>query len=137
MRPEGRHPLFSPRNLASFHLRLCGRGCTARPQASSMDTALHGVSAGARRRPRSLSRKGGIMSVEFFVRLIGMVVMAVGGIYLGVYLSRLADSSSEVWASVFAMVGALMGLVVTPFLTTRPIRALRGLARQISVQTIL
>ena len=77
------------------------------------------------------------MSVEFFVRLIGMVVMAVGGIYLGVYLSRLADSPSEVWASVFAMVGALMGLVVTPFLTTRPIRALRGVARQISVQTIL
>jgi len=77
------------------------------------------------------------MSMEFFVRLIGMVVMAVGGIYLGVYLSRLADSPSEVWASVFAMVGALMGLVVTPFLTTRPIRALRGLVRQISVHTIV
>jgi uncharacterized protein YacL len=77
------------------------------------------------------------MSVEFFVRLLGMVVMAVGGIYLGVYLSRLADSPSEIWASVFAMVGALMGLVVTPFLTTRPIRALRGLVRQISVQTIV
>jgi uncharacterized protein YacL len=76
------------------------------------------------------------MSVEFFVRLIGMIVMAVGGIYLGVYLSRLASSPSEIWASVFAMVGALMGLVVTPFLTTRPIRAMRGLVRQISVQTI-
>jgi len=77
------------------------------------------------------------MSIEFFVRLVGMVAMAVGGIYLGVYLSRLADGPSEVWASVFAMVGALMGLVVTPFLTTRPVRALRGVVRQISVQTIL
>jgi uncharacterized protein YacL len=77
------------------------------------------------------------MSIEFFVRLLGMVVMAVGGIYLGVYLGRLANGPSEVWASVFAMVGALMGLVVTPFLTTRPIRALRGIVRQISVQTIL
>jgi uncharacterized protein YacL len=77
------------------------------------------------------------MSIEFFVRLVGMVAMAVGGIYLGVYLSRLAAGPSEVWASVFAMVGALMGLVVTPFLTTRPVRALRGVVRQISVQTIL
>jgi uncharacterized protein YacL len=77
------------------------------------------------------------MSIEFFVRLLGMVVMAVGGIYLGVYLSRLASGPSEVWASVFAMVGALTGLVVTPFLTTRPVRALRSIVRQISVQTIL
>ncbi|HET7011374.1 MAG TPA: PIN domain-containing protein [Anaerolineales bacterium] len=77
------------------------------------------------------------MSIEFFARLAGMVVMAVGGIYLGVYLSRLANGPSEVWASVFAMVGALMGLVVTPFLTTRPIRSVRGVVRHISVQTIL
>ena len=77
------------------------------------------------------------MSIEFFVRLVGMVVMAVGGIYLGIYLGRLASGPAEVWASVFAMVGALMGLVITPFLTTRPIRALRHVVRQISVQTIL
>lgn len=77
------------------------------------------------------------MSVEFFVRIAGMLVMAIGGIYLGVYLSRLAEGPSQVWASVFGMVGALAGLVITPFLTTRPIRALRARVRQTSLQTLL
>ncbi len=77
------------------------------------------------------------MSVEFFVRLIGMVVMAVGGIYLGVYLSRLADGPAELWGSVFALVGALMGLVVTPFITTRPIRAVRAKMAQLSAHTMV
>lgn len=77
------------------------------------------------------------MSVEFFVRLIGMVVMAVGGIYLGVYLGRLAEGPVELWASIFALVGALTGLIITPFLTTRPIRAFRTLMSQVSAQTMV
>jgi uncharacterized protein YacL len=77
------------------------------------------------------------MSVEFFVRLIGMVAMAIGGIYLGVYLGRLAEGTVELWASIFALVGALTGLVVTPFITTRPIRATRMLLAQLSAQTMV
>jgi uncharacterized protein YacL len=77
------------------------------------------------------------MSVEFFIRLAGMLVFAIGGIYLGVYLSRLASGPAQIWASVFAMVGALMGLVITPFLTTRPVRLLRARVRQTSLQTLL
>jgi uncharacterized protein YacL len=77
------------------------------------------------------------MSVEFFIRIAGMLVMAIGGIYLGVYLSRLAEGPSQVWASVFGLVGALMGLVITPFLTTRPLRAFRARVRQTSLQTLL
>ena len=59
------------------------------------------------------------MSAEFIVRLIGMVALAVGGVSLGVYLSDLANDEPYLWASVFGLVGALMGLIVTPFLTTR------------------
>jgi uncharacterized protein YacL len=77
------------------------------------------------------------MSVEFFVRIAGMLVLAIAGIYLGVYLSRLASGPAQVWASVFAMVGALVGLVITPFLTTRPVRMLRAQVRQTSLQTLL
>ena len=77
------------------------------------------------------------MSVEFFIRIAGMLVLAIGGIYLGVYLSRLASGPAQVWASVFAMVGALVGLVITPFLTTRPLRLLRARVRQTSLQTLL
>jgi uncharacterized protein YacL len=77
------------------------------------------------------------MSVEFFLRLIGMVVLAVAGIYLGVYLGRLAEGPVELWASIFALVGALTGLIVTPFLTTRPVRAFRQILSQVSAQTMV
>jgi len=77
------------------------------------------------------------MSVEFFIRLAGMLLFSIAGIYLGVYLSRLANGPAQIWASVFAMVGALTGLVITPFLTTRPVRLIRARVRQTSLQTLL
>jgi len=77
------------------------------------------------------------MSVEFVLRIIGMVVFGVGGVYLGANLGELADGSEELWAIVFALVGALAGLVVTPFLTTRPIAAVRAYVARVSAQTML
>src|SRR3970282_2953190 len=74
------------------------------------------------------------MSVEFFIRLAGMLIFSIAGIYLGVYLSRLADGPAQIWASVFAMVCALTGLVITPFLPTRPVRLMRARVRQTSLQ---
>jgi len=65
------------------------------------------------------------MSIEFFFRLIGMVVLIVGGFFLGVRLADLAEGSREQWASLFASLGALTGLILTPYLTTRPVRAIR------------
>jgi uncharacterized protein YacL len=78
-----------------------------------------------------------MIGAEFVVRLIGMVVLAIGGVYLGSYLSNLAGDQPLLWASVFALVGALMGLVVTPFLTTRPIRAIRSQMTQVSARTMI
>jgi uncharacterized protein YacL len=77
------------------------------------------------------------MSLEFFVRVLGMIAMAVGGTYLGVHLAELAKGPAELWGSVFAAVGALMGLVVTPFITTRPARALRSMIAQLSAQSMI
>ncbi len=77
------------------------------------------------------------MSFEFVVRLIGMVAMAVGGVYLGVSLARLAGDQPELWASVLSLVGAMVGLIVTPYLTTRPLRRVRALMAQVSAQTML
>jgi len=83
-----------------------------------------------------------IMSIDFIFRLIGMVVFAVLGVYWGTHLGRLAvgpavtSFSVEQYAFTFGLVGALVGLILTPFLTTRPIRALRALLGRISAQSL-
>src|SRR6266849_2653592 len=66
-----------------------------------------------------------------------MVVLAIGGVYLGLGLAAAAGSAPELWAVVFALLGALMGLVATPFFTTRPARAMRGYIMQLSAAALL
>ena len=77
------------------------------------------------------------MSLEFVLRIVGMFVLGISGGYLGATLSQLAGGPPELWISVFALVGALMGLVVTPFLTTRPVRSVRASMSQVSAQTMI
>jgi uncharacterized protein YacL len=84
------------------------------------------------------------MSVEFIVRLIGMVVFSVVGVYWGTSLGRLANTNAgsstvmtvEQYAFIFGLVGLLFGLVLTPYLTTRPVRALRAVLAKVSAQTL-
>lgn len=77
------------------------------------------------------------MSVEFIFRLIGMVVFALLGVYWGISLGGLTGSSADLYAVVLGLLGALMGLVLTPYLTTRPARAMRGLLSKVSAQTLV
>jgi uncharacterized protein YacL len=77
------------------------------------------------------------VSVEFVLRLIGMVVLAVGGVYLGAALSLAANTPTDLWAVVFALVGALIGLIATPFFTTRPARAFRRQIMQLPASALL
>lgn len=77
------------------------------------------------------------MSLDFIVRLVGMVLMGVGGVYMGLALGGLAGGLVELWASVFGLLGALVGLVTTPYLTTRPVKAIRNSVTQLSAQTML
>jgi len=83
------------------------------------------------------------MSIDFIVRLIGMVVLAVVGVYWGTALGRAANVnpdpntfSVEQYAFTIGLVGALTGLVLTPLLTTRPVRALRSLLTRLSAQSL-
>ncbi len=76
------------------------------------------------------------MSIEFIFRIIGMLIFGVGGFYLGVILGRLAEGVVELYAIVMGLVGVLVGLILTPFLTTRPMRSLRVLFGQLSTQTL-
>ncbi len=76
------------------------------------------------------------MSTEFIIRLIGMIVFGVLGAYSGSYLGRVTDQSPELVAVVLALVGMLFGLILTPYFTTRPIRAIRRTLLSVSTQTL-
>ncbi len=77
------------------------------------------------------------MSIEFVFRLIGMIVLAALGVYWGIDIGTLAGASPELYALVMGLLGALVGLVLTPFLTTRPVRTLTGLLGRLSAQTLV
>ena len=80
------------------------------------------------------------MSIEFSVRLVGMAVLAIGGSALGVNLANStggANFPSEVWGLVVALLGALIGLIVTPFVTTRPVRGIRARLNQAAPEVLI
>jgi uncharacterized protein YacL len=76
------------------------------------------------------------MSVEFIFRLIGMVVFAIGGAYFGSYLGTAIGQSPEITGFLFCLVGILVGLILTPYFTTRPIRTIRRTLLSVSTQTL-
>jgi uncharacterized protein YacL len=82
-----------------------------------------------------------MVSLDFIFRLIGMVALAVGGGWLGVYLSAYLGggdpTSPYLWAIIFGLVGALMGLIATPFFTTRPARGIRNYLLQMPASALL
>jgi uncharacterized protein YacL len=71
----------------------------------------------------------GFVSFEFILRLIGAALGAVGGAMLGSFLATSLGVSPEVYVVIIALLGFLSGLILTPYLTTRP---LRYLARRLS-----
>ncbi|MAT45728.1 MAG: PIN domain nuclease [Anaerolineaceae bacterium] len=84
------------------------------------------------------------MSVDFIFRLIGMVVFTIIGVFIGTNLGAIANSNPdavnpftvEQYAFTIGLVGALFGLILTPILTTRPIRAIRALLTRVSAQSL-
>src|SRR5512142_457462 len=80
-----------------------------------------------------------MFSVEFILRLIGLVVVAMLGWSFGGWASRLEpfDPRQELlYRTVFGLVGALAGLVLTPYVTTRPARAIRRALGRLSAETL-
>ena len=67
------------------------------------------------------------MSADFVVRLIGMIVFSIVGVFLGNWLGRFNNELQLVYTISIGLVGALFGLVLTPYLTTRPMRWLRNI----------
>jgi uncharacterized protein YacL len=66
-----------------------------------------------------------------------MFALAVGGIFLGIYLAAEFNGQPYQYAAVFCLIGALTGLVLTPFFTVRPLLAVRKRIRQAPAQQLL
>src|SRR5262245_52819854 len=77
------------------------------------------------------------MSFEFFLRIIGMVALAFGGLYVGVRLAPVSQVPTELWALTAALIGALFGLILTPYFTTRPAKALREYLNGLPAQQLV
>ena len=85
------------------------------------------------------------MSIEFILRLVGMIVFLIIGFLWGSSLGIEPNGISSVpgafspiqYAVTLGLIGALVGLIVTPFITIRPLRGLRTLMGRLSVQTLL
>lgn len=76
------------------------------------------------------------MSFEFILRIVGMIVLAVAGGYWGFDLSRFLPADAIRTTLVFGLVGALTGLILTPYFTTRPARALRSLLGRLAAESL-
>jgi uncharacterized protein YacL len=76
------------------------------------------------------------MSVEFTFRMIGMVISALIGARFGFDNADLVGLPSDVSSLLFALVGVLFGLILTPYLTIRPIRALSKTINSMPVEVV-
>lgn len=78
------------------------------------------------------------MTPDFIVRMVGMVVFGILGVRFGAEnaaaLNLTIDRSSEV---LFGLIGILTGIILTPWLTTRPIRSIRRSITEWPIERLL
>jgi uncharacterized protein YacL len=77
------------------------------------------------------------MSIEFFFRIGGLIVLALLGAQGGTQLAIQLDESVPLYASTFGLMGALAGLILTPWLTTRPIGLMREHIRRLPAPQLI
>lgn len=69
-------------------------------------------------------------SIDFLFRIIGAIAGSIGGSFLGSSLARSFNDAPEAYIVILSLVGFLAGLILTPYLTTRPLRRIsRNLAK--------
>jgi uncharacterized protein YacL len=76
------------------------------------------------------------MSVEFILRIIGMFILGIAGGFLGLRISEFNPSETVRTTILSGLVGALAGLILTPYVTTRPARAMRALLGRLAAESL-
>jgi uncharacterized protein YacL len=77
------------------------------------------------------------MSVEFILRLLGMMVFTLVGALVGIDLSDALNLPPEATGLTFSLMGALAGLIITPWITTYPARSARRIIVQMPTETLV
>jgi len=76
------------------------------------------------------------MSADFIIRIVGMAFFSILGVYVGNGLTPFNPDQQLFYTISFTLLGALIGLILTPYFTTRPIRALRALLGRLAAETL-
>jgi uncharacterized protein YacL len=76
------------------------------------------------------------MSLDFLSRMVGMVVFAILGARLGADTGPSLGIPQQAGGILFGLVGALIGLILTPWITLRPVRALRRMVNELSIDVL-
>jgi uncharacterized protein YacL len=77
------------------------------------------------------------MSADFVARLVGMIFFAILGGFYGFKLGELSKNQIILYTSSITLLGALIGLVLTPYLTTRPMRFVRNQIARLTAEALL
>ncbi|MEA3377561.1 MAG: TRAM domain-containing protein [Chloroflexota bacterium] len=77
------------------------------------------------------------MSADFISRIVGLLVLGVAGVFFGTFLATQLSGEPYQYGAIFFLIGALAGLVLTPYLTVRPFVAIRRRIRQAPAQQLL
>jgi uncharacterized protein YacL len=72
------------------------------------------------------------MSFEFVLRIIGMITLGIGGAYWGFQ----ATPAEPINGIILSLVGALTGLILTPYFTTRPAKAIRSILGRLAAESL-
>ncbi|MBN1565279.1 MAG: PIN domain nuclease [Anaerolineae bacterium] len=77
------------------------------------------------------------MSFEFALRLGGMMLFTLLGALLGVDLSESLNLPPDATGLVFSMMGAIVGLIITPWITTYPAQSARRIITQMPAESLV
>jgi uncharacterized protein YacL len=77
------------------------------------------------------------MTPDFVSRLVGTVIFALLGARLGADSAPTLGLPVEVTSVIFSLVGVLIGLILTPWITLRPLRAIRHTINDMAVEVLM
>lgn len=73
-------------------------------------------------------------AADFASRIIGLFVFTFIGAWLGADASSALSMPADASSLLFALVGALVGLILTPWITVRPVRALSHSVKEMPIE---